>query len=105
MAYVVRSGTTGNNEIVYYARGDGEVYAKGSFLTASDGSYKDNIANISNGLDKIKGIRGVTYTLKNQDNALLTQNDVERNISLDTSSISKSSVSAEIINTLNSATL
>ena len=40
MAYVVRSGTTGNNEIVYYARGDGEVYAKGSFLTASDGSYK-----------------------------------------------------------------
>lgn len=100
MAYVVRSGTTGNNEIVYYARGDGEVYAKGSFLTASDGSYKDNIANISNGLDKIKGIRGVTYTLKNQDNALLTQNDVERNISLDTNSISKSSVSAEIINTI-----
>ena len=97
MAYVVRSGTTGNNEIVYYARGDGEVYAKGSFLTASDGSYKDNIANISNGLDKIKGIRGVTYTLKNQDNALLTQNDVERNISLDTNSISKSSVSAELL--------
>ena len=101
MAYVVRSGTTGNNEIVYYARGDGEVYAKGSFLTASDGSYKDNIANISNGLDKIKGIRGVTYTLKDQDNASLIQNNgVERNISLDTSSISKSSVSAEIINTI-----
>jgi len=100
MAYVVRSGVSGNNEMVYYAKGDGEVYAKGSFLTASDGSYKDNVANISNGLDKIKGIRGVTYTLKNQDNALLTQNDVERNISLDTNSISKSSVSAEIINTI-----
>lgn len=100
MAYVVRSGTLTSNEIVYYARGDGEVYAKGSFLTASDGSYKDNVANISNGLDKIKGIRGVTYTLKDQDNASLTQNDVERNISLDISSISKSSVSAEIINTI-----
>ncbi len=100
LAYVVRNGTAGSNEVVYYTRGDGEVYAKGSFLTASDGSYKDNVANISNGLDKIKGIRGVTYTLKDQDNASLTQNDVERNISLDTSSISKSSVSAEIINTI-----
>ena len=38
MEYVVRSGTTGNNDTVYYARGDGEVYAKGSFLTASEGS-------------------------------------------------------------------
>ncbi|WP_221658688.1 tail fiber domain-containing protein [Bacteroides salyersiae] len=99
LAYVVRNGISGNNEIVYYARADGEVYAKGSFLTASDGYYKDNVVDINNGLDKIKKIRGVTYTLKNQDIILLNQNNIEENCLLDTN-ILRSSVPTEIINTI-----
>lgn len=97
MAYVVRSGTTGNNEIVYYAKGDGEVYAKGSYLTASDGSYKDNVSDIKNGLEKIKEIRGVTYTLKNQEYTALDKTDIEKDLSLAYDTLN-SPLSANIIN-------
>lgn len=63
MAYVVRRGMPASSQINFYARGDGEVYAKGSYLTASDESFKENINSISQGLEIVKAMRGVTYTM------------------------------------------
>ena len=66
MAYVVRDVRNGGGPLTFYVAGDGTVYSKGSLLTASDESYKENITSINNSLNKIKQIRGVTYKLKEQ---------------------------------------
>lgn len=95
MSYVVRSGTMGSNEIVYYVNGGGEVYSKGSLLTASDISFKDNIRSISNGLNVIKKMRGVTYKVKEQSDDFADVNSLNSS-STDTIS-SQSPVPGKII--------
>ena len=64
MAYVVRDVRNGGSPLVFYVAGDGSVYSKGSILTASDESYKENISSINNSLNTIRQMRGVTYKLK-----------------------------------------
>lgn len=95
MSYVVRSGTMGKNEMVYYVNGAGEVYSKGSLLTASDISFKENIKSINNGLNIIKQMRGVTYKIKEQSDDSTDINALN-SASLDTLSV-QSPVPVEII--------
>ena len=44
---------------------DGDIRASGSVTTLSDGRYKDNVTTISNGIDSVKRLRGVSYFKKN----------------------------------------
>lgn len=97
MAYVVRSGTPGSNEIVYYVNGDGSVYSKGSLLTASDVSFKESISSINNSLNVIKQMRGVTYKIQEDTGEVSALNSFQKDASLDTLS-TQSSVPIEIVN-------
>lgn len=82
-----------NGDHTFRLYGDGTVYSKGNILTASDEIFKDNIEEISDGLEKIKKMKGVTYTLKNQiDNKLYQVNN--NNVNKDT----KAFVSSDIVN-------
>lgn len=95
VAYVVRDLSTGPDIMTFYVNGDGSVFSKGSFLTASDESFKDNITSISNGLNVIKKMRGVTYKVKEQLDDSVGVNSLNVS-SLDTIS-SRSPVPVEII--------
>ncbi len=58
-----------NNTEVFYVDGNGNAHANGQFIT-SDISLKSNIETISNPLDKVMQLRGVTFALnfpKNED--------------------------------------
>ena len=44
---------------------DGDIRTSGSVITQSDGRYKDDITTISNGIESIKQLRGVSYFKKN----------------------------------------
>lgn len=100
VAYTVRNITKGsdNEDITFSVCGDGTVYAKGSCLTASDESFKEDITEINSGLDKVKNLRGVTYAMKNSDNSDVdSQRSALRASSSDSSAIN-SSVPIEISN-------
>lgn len=52
------------NGDVFYVRGDGYVWTRQGFLTASDSIFKTNIDDIYGALSKVKNLRGVTYNRK-----------------------------------------
>ena len=98
MTYVVRNARVSGSPFTFYVTGDGSVYSKGSLLTASDESYKENITSINNSLNTIKRMRGVTYRLKGQDNETATTNTFQSDVSSrDTLSV-QSPVPVEIVN-------
>ena len=98
MAYVVRDVRNGGSPLTFYVAGDGTVYSKGSLLTASDESYKENISSINNSLNTIRQMRGVTYKLKEQAaETVATANTLQNDVSSDTLS-SQSPVPVEIVN-------
>ena len=98
MAYVVRDVRNGGSPLTLYVAGDGTVYSKGSLLTASDESYKENISSINNSLNTIRQMRGVTYKLKEQAaETVATANTLQNDVSSDTLS-SQSPVPVEIVN-------
>lgn len=68
VAYNVRDASKGGYTSTFQVFGDGTVYAKNGYLTASDERFKENISEINNGLDIIQKMRGVTYTLKGKVN-------------------------------------
>ncbi len=60
--YHMRYGTTDN----YYVRADGNVFAT-AYRTLSDSTFKKNIKTISNALEKVVKLRGVTYQYNYSD--------------------------------------
>ena len=99
MAYVVRDVRNGGGPLTFYVAGDGTVYSKGSLLTASDESYKENITSINNSLNKIKQIRGVTYKLKEQvEETAPTANTLQSDVSSRDTLSAQSPVPVEIVN-------
>jgi len=46
----------------------GDIYASGNVIAYSDESVKDNVTTITNALDKVKQMRGVTFTRNDEDN-------------------------------------
>ena len=99
MAYVVRDVRNGGGPLTFYVAGDGTVYSKGSLLTASDESYKENITSINNSLNKIKQIRGVTYKLKEQvEETAPTANTLQSDVSSRDTLSSQFPVPVEIVN-------
>ena len=44
---------------------NGDIRTSGNVTTQSDGRYKDDVATISNGIDSVKQLRGVSYFKKN----------------------------------------
>lgn len=96
VAISVRDNAEGNYTSSFQVFGDGSVYAKGGYLTASDEIYKENIAEIDNGLKIVNKLRGVTYTLKEQFNKA---SDVKKNPnSLNVNDSMKSKIPVEIMN-------
>lgn len=93
VAYVVRR----SGQFTFYVTGDGNVYSKGSLLTASDESYKENINSLNNSLSMIRQMRGVSYKLKEQAEETATVNALQSDVSSDTLS-SQSPVPVEIVN-------
>ena len=45
----------------------GDIYASGNIIAFSDESVKDNVKTITNALDKVKLMRGVTFTRNDED--------------------------------------
>jgi hypothetical protein len=45
----------------------GDIYATGNIIAFSDESVKDNVKTITNALDKVKSMRGVTYTRNDEE--------------------------------------
>ena len=99
VALCVRDDTKGNYISTFQVFGDGSVYAKDGYLTASDERYKENIVGIHNGLNLIKKMRGVTYTLKGQVNNS-TNKTILQKTSFSNNDINdiQSDVSIEIMN-------
>jgi hypothetical protein len=61
-------GVTTNNTVYMSALGTGTVYSNGGILTntnPSDEQLKENITNVSWGLEQISALRPVSYTWKN----------------------------------------
>ena len=98
MAYVVRDVRNGGSPLVFYVAGDGSVYSKGSILTASDESYKENISSINNSLNTVRQMRGVTYKLKEQADESTTASTLQSDVSSRDTLSSRSPVSVEIVN-------
>lgn len=98
VAYVVRDLSQGGDVMTFYVTGDGSVYSKGSLLTASDESYKENISSISNSLNTIKQMRGVTYKVKGQADEVTTANTLQSDVSSRDTLSSQSPVPVEIVN-------
>ena len=98
MTYVVRNARVSGSPFTFYVTGDGSVYSKGSLLTASDESYKENITSINNSLNTIKRMRGVTYRLKGQDNEMATVNTLQSDVSSRDTLSAQSPVPVEIVN-------
>lgn len=97
VAYVVRDISQGGDIMTFYVTGDGSVYSKGSLLTASDVSFKENIRSINNSLNVIRQMRGVTYKVKEDAEEVPVLNSFQSDSSLDTLS-TQSPVPIEIIN-------
>ena len=98
MTYVGRNARVSGSPFTFYVTGDGSVYSKGSLLTASDESYKENITSINNSLNTIKRMRGVTYRLKGQDNETATTNTFQSDVSSRDTLSAQSPVPVEIVN-------
>ena len=98
MAYVVRDVRNGGSPLVFYVAGDGSVYSKGSILTASDESYKENISSINNSLNTIRQMRGVTYKLKEQADESTTASTLQSDVSSRDTLSAQSPVPVEIVN-------
>ena len=98
MAYVVRDVRNGGGPLVFYVAGDGSVYSKGSILTASDESYKENISSINNSLNTIRQMRGVTYKLKEQADESTTASTLQSDVSSRDTLSAQSPVPVEIVN-------
>ena len=94
VAYVVRR----SGQFTFYVTGDGNVYSKGSLLTASDVSYKENISSISNSLNTIKQMRGVTYKVKEQTDEIAIANTLQSDVSSRDTLSAQSPVPVEIVN-------
>ncbi len=75
----------------FYVRGNGEVYASGSYIT-SDISTKKNIENLTGALDKIRNIRGITFE------STIGTDDQRASLTIDTL---KSQVSSEVTSRMN----
>lgn len=82
VVYCVRDNSEGNYTSTFQVFGDGSVFAKGGYLTASDEVHKENITVINDGLNIIKKMRGVTYTLKRQTNNV-DENNLQKVSSID----------------------
>ena len=65
--FSTRNGTTGDPQIVFYNSSVGyeDIKAK-SFIVASDASLKNNVTTISNSLEKIQQLRGVSFNWVNE---------------------------------------
>lgn len=102
VAYVVRDISQGGDIMTFYVTGDGSVYSKGSLLTASDETYKDDIVSINSGLNTIRKMRGVIYKLKEpiEENIVSERviADTYQNDSYSDTLSSQSPVPIEIIN-------
>nr|WP_321028597.1 tail fiber domain-containing protein [Bacteroides nordii] len=94
VAYVVRR----SGQFTFYVTGDGNVYSKGSLLTASDESYKENISLINNSLNTIRQMRGVTYKLKEQADESTTASTLQSDVSSRDTLSAQSPVPVEIVN-------
>ena len=94
VAYVVRR----SGQFTFYVTGDGNVYSKGSLLTASDESYKENISSINNSLNTIRQMRGVTYKLKEQADESTITNTLQSDVSSRDTLSARSPVPVEIVN-------
>ena len=94
VAYVVRR----SGQFTFYVTGDGNVYSKGSLLTASDESYKENISSINNSLNTIRQMRGVTYKLKEQADESTTASTLQSDVSSRDTLSAHSPVPVEIVN-------
>uniref|UniRef100_UPI00259D2981 tail fiber domain-containing protein n=1 Tax=Bacteroides sp. 41_26 TaxID=1896973 RepID=UPI00259D2981 len=94
VAYVVRR----SGQFTFYVTGDGNVYSKGSLLTASDESYKENISSINNSLNTIRQMRGVTYKLKEQADESTTASTLQSDVSSRDTLSAQSPVPVEIVN-------
>ncbi len=70
------------NKDVFYVRGDGYVWTKQGFLTASDSSFKTNIQDISSPLEKIRKLKGVKYNKKYTVHEIDTINESTGNINI-----------------------
>jgi hypothetical protein len=46
---------------------NGNIYATGNIIAFSDESVKDNVKTITNALDKVKSMRGVTFTRNDEE--------------------------------------
>lgn len=97
VAYVVRR----SGQFTFYVTGDGNVYSKGSLLTASDESYKENINSLNNSLSTIRQMRGVSYKLKEQAEETATVSAFQSDVSSSRDTLSaQSPVPVEIVNTI-----
>jgi hypothetical protein len=66
------SNTSGNigigtNSPAYALDVTGTIRATGDVIAYSDARVKDNVTTVENALDKVKSLRGVTYTRKDDD--------------------------------------
>ena len=64
-SFTVPSRSSGNrtaHEKIRFDQGNGSILAGGDITAYSDARAKDNIEVISNAIEKVKAIRGVTYT-------------------------------------------
>lgn len=64
------------NHDVFYVRGDGYVWTRHGFLTASDSTLKTNIEDIQSSLDKVKNLRGVKYNRKYTVDSLISNDNI-----------------------------
>lgn len=64
--YTVSYAIAYNNACRFYVQGDGLACAERGFYTFSDLAYKEDINTITNPLDKILNLNGVTYRLKQE---------------------------------------
>lgn len=61
-------------------RADGSYFSRGGYITASDGSLKENIVAVSNSLDALCDVTPVSYTLKDisKDDTNDSHNSMQR---------------------------
>ena len=57
----------GTTNPAYLLDVSGTIRATGDVIAYSDARVKDNIITVENALDKVKSLRGVTYTRKDDD--------------------------------------
>ena len=67
MAGFASVGTNPPNSFGYRLEVTDDIYATGNIIAFSDESVKDNVKTITNALDKVKLMRGVTFTRNDED--------------------------------------